>query len=126
MHKKYISALLVVVAFFFLVREANATRPMISSIANQHIKMNTSTPVLKFNVSDNEDTPGSLVLTYESQNKVLVPDSDDNIILGGSGSGRTVQVIPENGKIGNATIIITVTDSKGDQGTELFNVEVNN
>lgn len=103
---------------------AHATSPMISGIANQTVQMNSATDVLSFTISDNDNSPYELSLTYRSSNRTLVPATDDNIILGGSGTNRTVKVIPAAGKSGTAVITITVTDLDGDSTDELFTVEV--
>lgn len=101
-----------------------ATTPMITSIPDQYINMNQSTPTLSFTVMDNDDPPGALTLSYKSSNRALVPQTDANIVLGGSGSGRTVKIIPAQGQIGTVVITIIVTDTSGDRGTEDFAIEV--
>lgn len=103
---------------------ALATSPMISSIPNQTIQVSSKTDVLSFTVSDNENAPSDLALTYRSSNRSLVPADDDHIILGGYGTNRTVRVIPVPGVYGTSRITITVTDLDGDTNTELFDVEV--
>jgi hypothetical protein len=100
-----------------------AAFPMISPIANQVIQLGTrSTDTLSFQVKDDTTPPAQIILTSSSDNPSLVPQQ--NIILGGSGSDRTVRVIPQAGKWGIATITITATDNDGDNDVETFSVEV--
>jgi len=54
----------------------------------------------------------------------IIPNSDDNIILAGSGSTRTVQVIPVKDKADVGTVIIIVTDTDGKTNNDAFQVEV--
>jgi hypothetical protein len=124
MKNKLMIVIFLSAACIILSNDARATTPMISPIANQYIPMNSSTPVLSFTVSDNETAPGDLVVTYRSLNPGLVPATDSNITLGGSGASRTVQVAPLRGKWGVTTIVIIVTDGDGDQTGEPFDVEV--
>ena len=122
--RKNIFAFICFITIVFVSFVVYATTPMITSIPNQYINMNQSTPTLSFTVMDNEDSPGALTLSYKSSNRALVPATDANIILGGSVSGRTVKVIPAQDKIGTVVITIIVTDTSGDQATEDFAIEV--
>src|SRR5262249_46552612 len=47
------------------------------------------------------------------------------IVLGGSGSNRTVTITPVSGQTGSATITLTVTDGGGLTATSSFTVTVN-
>lgn len=121
---KVFLALAILVAIVMLYMHAHAGYPMISPIANQYIPMNSSTDTLRFNVSDDVTSTNDLVLSFRSNNTQLVPNDDDNVIIGGRGSDRTVKVVPLPGRSGAATIIITVTDTDGETNTEDFDVEV--
>jgi len=107
---------------------AHAGYPMISSIPNQYLSPNESTPVISFHVTDDMTSVDDIVLTYSSNNTALVPDDDDHITLGGSGAVRTVQVTPVGGHVGTgtgvATITITATDTDGDSSQEWFTIEI--
>ncbi|CAN2043000.1 hypothetical protein GMMP13_1010009 [Candidatus Magnetomoraceae bacterium gMMP-13] len=74
------------------------------------------------NDSDVDDDPGDLVLTAESQDTTLVPNI--NIILGGSGSTRTVTVVPAADQTGSTTITLTISDGDAET-TDTFEVTVN-
>lgn len=121
---RVILALAILVAIVMLYMHAHAGYPMISPIANQYIPINSSTDTLRFSVSDDVTSANDLVLTFSSNNTQVVPNDDDNVILGGRGSDRTVKVIPLPNRSGTATIIITVTDTDGETNTEGFDVEV--
>lgn len=103
---------------------AYAGYPMVSDLSNQIINSNDATPVIKFTVSDDRTQASDLVVTYRSSNRDLVPQSDDNIILGGSGSERRVQVVPAPNKSGIAIISIIVTDTDSESNVDTFEVEV--
>ena len=68
----------------------------------------TPTAAIPFTVSDPETPAGSLIVTGNSSNTTLLPNA--NIIFGGSGASRTVQFFPAAGRIGTATVAITVSD----------------
>ena len=113
--------LMIVVA----MSRSQAGYPMISGLANQRIDVNQQTDVIKFNVYDDSTSVDDLTFTYTSNLPSLVPANDNHIILGGSGSDRTVQVIPARDQSGTALITIIVRDSDGDTNQDSFEVEVN-
>lgn len=84
------------------------TAPLISGIPNQTLPVGTSTPALAFTVQDAETPATSLVVTATSSNPTLVPSSA--IVLGGSGTNRTVTITPAAGQTGTTTIALTVCD----------------
>lgn len=84
------------------------TAPTISAIGNQTISANQSSAALSFTISDTQTSAGSLTVSAKSSNTGLVPVS--NIVLGGSGSSRTVTVTPAANQSGTATITLTVSD----------------
>ena len=116
--------LVTLISLFLLMDFAYAGYPMISGITDQEILVNTSTPAIPFYLYDDVTNPSNLVLSYTSNNKDLVPEDDDNIIFGGSGSTRTVRVIPAPNKTGLAIITVIVADSNGDTNQDDFSVEV--
>lgn len=105
-------------------RPVFAGYPMITDLANQQIMVNTSTPVVSFTVSDDTTPASDLSVTYISNQTDLVPQSDDNVIIGGYGSTRTVQVIPLPNKIGLAIITLVVTDNDNESNQDSFEVDV--
>ena len=89
------------------------TPPTCSTVPDQNIEPDSSTAVLAFTVGDSQTPVGDLVVTSASSNPTLVPDV--NVVLGGSGENRTVQVTPTAGETGSSTITLTVSD--GDLST---------
>ena len=96
--------------------------PTISAIANVITLEDTATGPIAFTVGDVETPLGSLTITATSNDQTLVPDG--NIVLGGSGANRTVNVTPAaNANGGPATITVTVSDGTSSV-TETFDVTV--
>src|SRR5439155_14202044 len=77
-------------------------------VPNQTINAGTSTAPLALTVSDAETAAGNLAVTVGSWNTTLVPLS--NIVLGGSGSNRTVTVTPAAGQTGATQIDLIASD----------------
>ena len=84
-------------------------RPTISRIANQVVAPLTPTPPIGFSIGDAETSTSNLVLAARCSNPSVVALT--NIIFGGQGSNRTVQITPS--ATGVATIAITATDAQG-------------
>jgi sialate O-acetylesterase len=82
--------------------------PSVSSVADQDIAVNSSTPVLAFTVGDTTTAAADLTVVAVSSNTTLVPNA--NIVLGGGGAGRTVRVTPAAGQTGETTITLSVSD----------------
>jgi uncharacterized repeat protein (TIGR01451 family) len=92
--------------------------PNVSEIPNQIIPANTPTAPVAFTVGDRETSAGALTVAAASSNPTLVPDA--NIVLGGSGSNRTVRVTPAAGQSGVANITVRVTDAAGAMARAAF------
>ncbi len=99
------------------------TAPVISALANQAIPAGGSVGPLGFTVQDAESPAGDLVVTATSSNPALVPNDAANLVLGGSGSDRTIQVIPIAGAQGSALITVNVSDGVNTSFTT-FEVQV--
>ncbi|CAN2049964.1 hypothetical protein GMMP1_860011 [Candidatus Magnetomoraceae bacterium gMMP-1] len=98
--------------------------PTVTAPNDQVTNINTTLYNLAVTVNDSDvdDDPGDLVLTAESQDTTLVPNI--NIILGGSGSTRTVTVVPAADQTGSTIITLTVSDGDAET-TDTFEVTVN-
>ena len=66
---------------------------------------------LAVTIGDRETPPGSLVLTANSSNPLLIDNSQ--ITLGGSGSNRTVTITLPGFRLGASLITLTVSDGVG-------------
>lgn len=106
----------------FTVTVGNQPPPAISSIADQTIEKNGSTAALPFTISNSEGSAVNLVASARSDNTSLVPASA--VVLGGTGSNRTVMVTPTRDQIGVARLTITVTDSGGKTASTSFTLTV--
>ena len=104
----------------YLAVTVDAT-PTISGISDRLIATNTSTPAIGFTIGDPNGSVNSLTLSASSSDLSLVPNA--NIILGGSGTSRTVIVTPAANQTGSTTITITVSDGYATASTD-FNVTV--
>lgn len=97
--------------------------PTISPVANQPITAGSSTGDLAFTVGDVETAADSLTVTATSSNTDLVPNDPSNLVLGGSGSSRTLNVVPAASAIGSTTITLSVSDGSATTSTT-FAVDV--
>ena len=97
--------------------------PTISDIPNRSVNEDTSTGPIAFTVGDVETVDGSLTLSASSSNPVLVPTN--SISFGGSGSSRTVTVLPALKQFGVAIITVTVRDADGGTASDSFALTVN-
>jgi hypothetical protein len=96
--------------------------PTISSIADQTTHANESAGPLSLIVGDDQVPAGNLVIIGTSDNQTLLPDA--NIVINGSGSNRTVTVIPAPGAVGIAHVTLSVADDVGQKATTTFNFTV--
>ena len=85
--------------------------PTISAIPDYHIDENSSVGPIFLTNGDASFIPASLDdlnILVTSSNPTLVPDG--NILLGGSGSNRTMTVVPAIDKVGSAIITYAASD----------------
>ncbi len=97
--------------------------PTLSSVANQAITAGNSTGDLAFTVGDVETAADSLTVTATSSNTDLVPNDPANLVLGGSGASRTLNVVPAANASGSTTITLSVSDG-ADTTSTTFTVDV--
>jgi len=109
-------------AFVVTVNPINDS-PNISNIADQTINQNASTAALAFIIGDAETAVSGLTVDVNSSDTTLVPAA--NVVLGGSGSNRTVRVTPVQGEYGSSIITITVADGTGGVNSDSFLLTVN-
>jgi Tol biopolymer transport system component len=109
--------------FTVLVHPVNDP-PSISWIGDVTINEGSSTGALSFTVSDVETPAADLIVTASSSDEELIPAA--GIVLGGTGSSRTIRVTPLAGRSGAATLTVRVTDAglDGDPQTQGDNTTV--
>src|SRR5438477_13038082 len=95
-------------AFNLTVKPMTNSPPVISDIPDQTTAEDNSTGPISFTVGDAESPASSLIVSGTSSNPGLVPNG--NIVFGGSGSNRTVTLMPATNQSGSATITVTVSD----------------
>ncbi|MEO8615487.1 MAG: autotransporter-associated beta strand repeat-containing protein [Luteolibacter sp.] len=104
-----------------IVHDSNIP-PTISNVADQTIPLNTSTSALAITLGDDTTPVADLTLTVTSSNTTLLPLS--GIVIGGSGSSRSVTLTPAPGQSGVSTVTLTVTDAGGKSGSDLVTLTV--
>lgn len=97
--------------------------PTISNITDKTTSEDTPTNAIAFTIGDIETAAGSLKLAANSTNTALVPVN--NVTFGGSGTSRTVTILPALNQFGVSTITLTVTDGDGGEVAESFVLTVN-
>ena len=109
-------------SFTLTVNPPPNTPPTITPVGDQATTLGTVIGPIAFTVGDAETAAGSLLVSARSGNTTLIPD--ENLVLGGSGSDRTLTVKPAAGLAGAAPITLSVSD--GTVSTETsFTLAVN-
>ena len=107
----------------FIVRVGDVNDPpTISPIGDQLVDVNGTTGAIPFTVADPDTPVENLVVTASSSNPAVSPV--DNILIGGSGAGRTVTVTAAPEVSGASVVTISVSDGRNTT-TETFTVAVN-
>ncbi len=83
--------------------------PTLTPIKAQSIVEDGSTGALSITVTDAQAAAGSLTLSATSTNPTLAPSA--SFLFGGSGSNRTINIVPANLESGTAGITFTVSDN---------------
>ncbi len=94
-------------AFTLTVTAVN-DRPTISDIGNVSTPQEIATGDIPFTVGDVDTPATSLGVSAVSSNTTLVPNV--NITLGGTGTSRTIRLVPATGQTGSTTVTVTVSD----------------
>ncbi|MCL4298833.1 MAG: tandem-95 repeat protein [Anaerolineae bacterium] len=105
-----------------LMPHAANISPTISSLPDQITDEDISLGPLAFTVADVETAPADLLVSAISSDPTLIPN--ENILLGGSGTDRTVTLTPALDQSGTATVTLTVEDGQ-DVTSNNFIVTVN-
>ncbi|RKI05008.1 Ig-like domain-containing protein [Corallococcus sp. AB038B] len=97
--------------------------PTLSPVADQRIPAGSSTGDLAFTVGDVETAADGLTVIATSSNPDLVPNAPANLVFGGSGTSRTLKVVPVASGSGSTTITLSVSDGS-DTTSTTFTVDV--
>jgi len=92
--------------------------PSITGLSNQSLILPNGTGALGFVVDDPVTPAGELTVTAASSQTTVVPAA--SIVLGGSGSNRTVTVTPA--AVGSSSITLTVSDARALTASTSFTV----
>lgn len=92
--------------------------PTIVPIADLSTNEDTATGSIAVTVGDDATPAANLTVTASSSDTTLVPNA--NIVVGGSGSARTLVITPAANLSGQTTITVTVTDAENQSTTETF------
>jgi hypothetical protein len=84
--------------------------PAVSAIANQNVDEDTPSEPVGFSVQDMETSAESLALSARSSNPALVPAN--GITVTGSGTNRTINILPATNQSGSATVTISASDGE--------------
>ncbi|MBK7998557.1 MAG: tandem-95 repeat protein [Verrucomicrobia bacterium] len=85
--------------------------PTISGLAAVTIDEDSVATVLPFVVGDAESFPSSLLVEVASSNPTVLPSG--NLVLGGSGSGRTLTFSPSLNEFGTSVVSVIVREGSG-------------
>ena len=83
---------------------------------------NTVLGPAEFDLSDAESSAAGLVLSWETDNDVLLPPG--SVVFAGSGPRRTMTVTPAADTTGSALVTVVVTDEDGDLEKDFFHLEI--
>lgn len=103
---------------FLVVVNAVNQLPTISAISDKRVNQGTALPAIPFTIGDAETPVASLILSADSSNLTLLPQS--GIVFGGTGANRTVTLTPAQFQSGQSVVTITVTDAAGGESTRTF------
>jgi hypothetical protein len=97
--------------------------PTIAAIAGKMENQDVVIGPFDVAIQDNETPAAQLTVTAVADSTALFPP--DGVVLGGSGTTRTLTLTPLEARTGTATITVTVIDGEGLRATQAFNVTVN-
>ena len=105
-----------------LILLTSISGPTISDLTNRTVAVNGTTGPLAFTVSDSQTATSNLVVSAVSSDTNVVPAA--NLVLGGSGTNRTLTVTPAANKVGIVVITVTVTSTNGLSASDSFTLTV--
>jgi hypothetical protein len=96
--------------------------PTGSTISNQSFCINSTQSGIPITITDAYPVVGNYNLSGSSSNNTLINSA--GITFGGTGSNRTINLTPNSGQTGTATITINFNDGVGGTGSQNFNITV--
>lgn len=102
------------------ILNTNNIDPTITAISNQTTRVNQSIGPIPITVGDVETPAANLNLSYVASN----PGLFSSVTFGGSGSARTVTLVPTANLSGFSSVTVTVTDEGGKGASSTFSVSV--
>jgi len=99
------------------------TAPQIVAPANLTVDIGSPVPLLNFSVNDLESNPDDLTVLVSSSNSNVVNQA--GLVLGGTGTNRTLAITPLANRAGLASIRLTVIDPGGLSNVMAFSLNVN-
>lgn len=95
------------VACWLGIAWTHAAAPTMSNILDR-IANEDDVVTVSFTINDADSGPNPLTVVARAENKTLVPDA--NIVPGGTGGTRTLQITPAKDQNGSTTITVVVSD----------------
>ena len=102
--------------FTLNVVQTNYPPVFLKTIANQTKNENAASTNLSFTISDIETPASSLAVTVTSTNLSLT--ASNGLVLSGTGTNRTLTLMPAANQNGTSLIELVVTDGGGAEGDE--------
>ena len=99
--------------------------PQISSIENLTIMEDSTNTVINYTVTDADSGAENVIITALSSDPLIIPNDNEHIQLLGTGTNRSLLIIPQANQSGLATVTIKATDPDNlfDQKDFLVTVE---
>ena len=101
--------------FYHVAGSGLNTSPVFGGISDKTINSAGATTI-NFTVNDSEQDPSTITVSVSSSNQSVIPDA--NIVLGGSGTNRTISLTPI--AEGNARITLTASDGQTSSTTGFY------
>jgi hypothetical protein len=109
-------------SFTLNVVATNYPPTFFKTIANRTENENAAATNLSFSISDIETVASNLTVTATSTNTVLVPNN--SLVVSGTGTNRTLALMPATNQNGTTLIELVVTDKGGAKATNDFILNV--
>lgn len=98
------------------------TAPVMSAVGDRSAAQDGVVGPIEIGIADRESDAGTLKLTASSDSNTVFPG--DALVLGGTGTTRTLTLTPLEATTGTTAITLTLTDPQGATATRTFRVTV--